>query len=89
MAEVAQKTNGKAIASLVLGVFALIGPYLGIIAAIIGIFLAVTSRKEIAASGENGEGIAMAGLICNIIAIVYQSIIIILAILGFALFGIL
>lgn len=69
----AQKTNGKAIASMVLGILAVIsiftgaGTILGLIFGIVGIILAVNAKKEITVSGDEGKGMATAGLVCSII----------------------
>ena len=69
------KTNGKAIASLVLGILSCIllfpknGAFVGIVLAIVGIVLAVKAKKEIEMSGEGGKGMATAGMVLSIIAL--------------------
>jgi hypothetical protein len=69
----AQKTNGKAIASLVLGIISILSiftgsfAFIGLICGIVGIILAVNAKKEIAVSGDEGKGMATAGLVCAII----------------------
>ncbi len=64
------KQNGKAIASLVLGIlgFCICGIILGAVA----VFLGLQARKEIAASNgtQGGDGLALAGLIVGGIAVV-------------------
>lgn len=68
-----QKTNGKAIASMVLGILAVVSiftgklAFIGLICGIVGIILAVNAKKEIAVTGEEGKGMATAGLVCSII----------------------
>jgi hypothetical protein len=69
------KNNGKAIASLVLGILSLVciwfgySALLGIVLAIVGIVLGNIAKKEIALSGEEGLGMAKAGVICSIIGL--------------------
>lgn len=69
-----KKNNGKAVASLVLGILAVltiftgIGAVVGLVLGIIGIIMGVNAKKEIDISGEEGKGMATAGLVCSIIA---------------------
>jgi DNA mismatch repair ATPase MutL len=72
-------TNGKAVASLVLGIASVVLMFFGwtaivsIILAIVGIILGVGARKEI---GPNeGRGLATAGLVCSIISLVLSAIV--------------
>lgn len=71
------KTNGKAIAALVLGIFgifmsfwsaAVIPAIIGIIVSIVGLILGVTARKE------QPSGMATAGLVLSIIALVLNVV---------------
>lgn len=75
--------NGKAIASLVLGILSLVlgccCTYLGIILGIISIILANLSKKD---SDGIMEGKAKAGMICSIVAIVFSVVSIILVLVG-------
>jgi hypothetical protein len=64
-----QATNGKAIASLILGICS-IALCLGIFAGIPAVILARMARREIAEGNGSGEGLAQAGLITGIIGIV-------------------
>ena len=79
--------QGKAIASLVLGIVALLGSwfYVGVILAIVGIVLALSARRD----GAEG-GLATAGLVISIIALALSGLWTICTILvctaGFALF---
>ena len=58
----ARQTNGKATASLVLGLVSLLIPILGILALIFG-FIA---RSEIGKNpNQTGDGMALAGIICG------------------------
>jgi hypothetical protein len=71
-------THGKAIASLVLGIVALVCAWLGwgalvaIAASIVGIIFAVGVRKNPEAAADHG--LALGGLICSIIALVPATI---------------
>ena len=57
-------TNGKALVSMVLGIVALVlsfipyGGFVGIPAAIVGLVFAIKAKKEIAATGAPGKGMA-------------------------------
>jgi hypothetical protein len=64
-------TNGMAIASLVLGIVGLVTMvcyFIGILPGILAIVFGVLARKQIRLTGEQGSGIATAGLICGWIA---------------------
>lgn len=73
-----QQTNGAAIASLVLGIVSIVFTFIffivGLICGIVGIVLAVKAKKEIAASGQGGSGVATAGLVCSIIGLTLSGI---------------
>ncbi|MGQ9536711.1 MAG: DUF4190 domain-containing protein [Actinomycetota bacterium] len=64
------KNNGKAIASLVLGIVGLF--FCPFICSLLAIVLGYSARKEIAASAglEGGEGLATAGLVMGCIGLV-------------------
>lgn len=81
------KTNGKAIAALVLGILAIIIPYIGFILGIIAIILGALSLKEIAKASEQGRGLAIAGLVCGIIGTALYALLILILIIGFITFG--
>lgn len=72
-------TNKKAIWSLVTGIFGLLCCGLAGIAAII---LGQQAKKEIAARGEGGGGMATAGVVLGVIALVWMVISLILAATG-------
>jgi hypothetical protein len=73
-------TNKKAIWSLVLGILGLL--CCGFIAGVPAIILANMAKKEIPARGEGGNGLATAGLVLGIIAVVWSVINLILALSG-------
>jgi hypothetical protein len=77
-----QPTNGKSIAALVLGILAVIIPYIGLIIGILAIVFGKISLNEIKKRGEQGKGLAIAGLVCGIVGTVLYAIIIIFLIIG-------
>ena len=75
-----QKTSGKAIASLVLGIIATcLAVYLGILLGIVGLILGILGMKEVNRSNGavTGKGLAIAGIILSSIGIVVQLVIVI------------
>ncbi|WP_322797658.1 DUF4190 domain-containing protein [Thermoflexus sp.] len=78
------RTNGKAIASLVLSLLGLVG-VLPIIGPIIGIILGNQAKAEIAQSGGafTGEGLAQAGVILGWVALGLSALGVICAVLAF------
>lgn len=78
-----KKTDGLAIASLVLGILSIVlvccNTYIAIVAGIVGIVLSVISKKN---NGKSGMGTA--GLVCSIVGIVLAIVMIILAVIGLA-----
>lgn len=79
------KTNGKSIAAMVLGILAIVIPYLGFIIGIIAIVFASISLKEIKRKQEQGKGMAIAGLVCGIVGTaIYALIILVIIIVFFA-----
>lgn len=75
------QTNGKSIASLVLGILSIVSPYIGILFGIIAIILSAISLKEIRTRYEEGRGLAIAGLVCGIVGTIIYTILILLFIL--------
>ncbi len=68
------QSNGKSVASLILGVLSLIMPAIGLLFAIIGLCLAISARRESNqqqpyAYAGNDRGLAKAGMVCSIIGI--------------------
>ena len=65
------QTNGLAIAGMVCGIVGLVGIciwWLGLPCAIVGLILSIMGRKKARATGTGG-GMAMAGIICSLIAL--------------------
>ncbi|EES71639.1 hypothetical protein POTG_03748 [Paenibacillus sp. oral taxon 786 str. D14] len=81
------KTNGKSIASLVLGILSIVIPYVGFILGIVAIVFASLSFKEIKRKGEQGKGLSIAGLVCGIIGTALYGIIIVIAIIAVLVFA--
>lgn len=77
------KTNGKSIAALVLGICSIVVPYLGFIIGIIGIVFASLSLKEIKRRGEQGKGMAIAGMVCSIIGTALYAILFLIVVIAF------
>ena len=67
-----QKTNGSAIASLVLSILGLFG-----IGSLLGIVFGHRARREIRASGgyEGGEGLATAGIVIGWVTLVLFALV--------------
>ena len=71
--------RGNAVASLVLGIIALVvawfgwGAIIAIVLSIIGIILGINGRKQL--TPEQGRGMATAGMVCSIIALVLSAIV--------------
>lgn len=69
-------TNGKSIASLVLGILSVITPYIGLLFGIVAIILSALSLKEIRNRHEGGRGLAIAGLVCGIVGTIIYALLI-------------
>lgn len=67
------KTSGKAVASMVTGITAVIIPCVGLVLGIIAIVLAAKARREIRQTGEKGDGLAITGLVTGIIGCVWNG----------------
>jgi len=74
------KTNGLAIASLVMGILALL--CLGALAGIPGVICGHMALGRIKTSGEGGQGLAVAGLIMGYIGIAWSIIALLLMAFG-------
>ncbi|MFD0960825.1 DUF4190 domain-containing protein [Paenibacillus chungangensis] len=81
------KTNGKAITALVLGILAIIIPYLGFIIGIVAIIFASLAFKEIKQRQEQGRGLAIAGLVCGIIGTAIYAVIILIFVVAIVAFS--
>jgi hypothetical protein len=84
-AKPAAKTDGKAIAALILGIFSF-APMVGWICAIVAIIMGAMSMKKINASGGalTGKPMAVIGLILGILGLVLGLIWTIVMIIGMA-----
>jgi len=74
-------TNGKSIAALVLGILAIVIPYIGLLFGIIAIIFSTLALKEIRIRQDQGRGLAIAGLVCGIIGTIIYAILILLFII--------
>ncbi|MBQ9902446.1 MAG: DUF4190 domain-containing protein [Clostridia bacterium] len=81
-------TNGKAIASLVLGIFSIITSsfVIGMVFGIIGCVLGVKARNEIP-EGAPGRGIATGGVVCSIIGAILGGIVLLTCICAVGIGG--
>lgn len=75
VAQASAGTNGKAIASLVLGIVGLTG--IPFVASIVAIALGYMARTEMQATGQAGGGLATAGIILG-----WVGLILVLAFIG-------
>jgi uncharacterized membrane protein len=80
----APPTNSKAVASMVLGILAII-PWLGFVLGIIGIILASKAFKEIDATAQSGRGMAVAGLVTSIVWTALYGILLLFTLFGYLL----
>ena len=83
-----QQSNGKALAGMILGIAALAMIriwWISIPAAIVGLILSNLGGKKAKEIGV-GKGMAKAGLIMSVIALALTVLIVILGVIGFALF---
>ncbi|MFD1175188.1 DUF4190 domain-containing protein [Paenibacillus puldeungensis] len=76
------KTNGKSIASLVLGILSIMLPYIGFILGIVAIVFSTISFKELKKSNDQGKGMSIAGLVCGIVGTVLYGLIILFVIIA-------
>lgn len=81
------KTNGKSIASLVLGILSIVIPYVGFILGIVAIVFSTLSLKEIKRTNEQGKGLSIAGLVCGIIGTALYGLIILFVVIALVAFS--
>jgi hypothetical protein len=74
-----QRTSGKAIAALVLGIVSMCVPYVGIVTGVIAIVFGVLGMKEVDRDPQTvkGKGMAITGLVLGAVALVLYIIVII------------
>jgi hypothetical protein len=68
------RINSNSVGTLVLGVLSIIIPIFGLILGFVGIYFYNKARKEMLITNEGGGGIALTGLICNVVGIIIQFI---------------
>ena len=66
------QTNTSSVISLTVGILSLLLPFVGSLLSIIGILFSIKAVKEINKTNENGMGLAIAGLICSILGVIWQ-----------------
>lgn len=72
------KTSGLATTSLILGILAILFNLI-FVPSILAIVFGIKARKRIAATGEGGAGMAMAGLVLGIIgAVLYLGVVVLI-----------
>ena len=64
------KTNGLAIAGMVVGIVGLVIGFWGIVP-LVGVILSGVALKQINETGDKGKGMAIAGLVCGLIGLVW------------------
>jgi hypothetical protein len=71
-------TNGSAVASLVLGIVGVLTcGYTFFIAPVLAVVLGVKARRQIRESGQQGDGMALAGIITGVIGLVVSAAIVV------------
>ena len=86
----AQASQGMAIGSLICGIASIVVFciwWLSIPLGIVAVVLAVMAKGKIARGEAGGAGLAKAGMICGIIGAVLSLLLVVLAIVGFTMFG--
>jgi len=78
--QVARRTNSLAIASLCCGIGQIIA---GAIAGIVAIVLGMVALRQINQTGENGRGMAVAGIVLGIVGIVLTVLLVIVILAAF------
>jgi hypothetical protein len=81
-----RQTNGKAVASMVVGIVSIVSCYLGVLVGPVAIVLAVMAKKDLKANPETqtGAGMATAGLITGIVGAVLWLAVDALIVVGIA-----
>lgn len=84
-----QTTNGKAIASLVLGILSIVSalpiPIIAPVFSILGLVFGIIALRDIKLSFQPGRGLAIAGIICSVVGL-FLVVVIILIFFVFAMF---
>jgi hypothetical protein len=85
----APKSSGLAIASMVLGIISLVifcSPFISFPCAVLAMVLGAISRSKISRGEASGAAMAMAGIVCGLIALILTSVLYI-GLLSFLHFG--
>jgi hypothetical protein len=77
------RTNGKAIAALVLGIISITPMGFGGILGILAIIFASLALREIKDRYEGGRGLAIGGLVCGIVSTVLYGFLFLIGIIQF------
>ena len=86
----ADQPKGMAIASMVLGIVAVVllcVAWISVPAAIVGLILGIVARKKVVAGEAGGQGMATAGIVLSIIALIIVIILLIAGASMLAIFG--
>jgi len=75
-------TSGKAVAALVLGILSIVLCYVGFVAGVIAIVLAVLAKRDIDRDGLDGRALATAGMVCGIVGTVVQLLLDVLVLIA-------
>jgi|GEM_PF-4284701 len=76
------RTNGRSVAALVLGILSLVLPGIGFLFGIAAIILGAIGIRETDRTGERGKGLAVAGLVCGLIGTVVYTVLFILILIA-------
>lgn len=85
--------KNKSIASLVLGIVAIVlawfgwGALVALVCGIVGVVLAAGCMKSLKAAGVKAPGMTIGGLVCSIVGLVLSAILFIVVICAVAVFG--
>jgi hypothetical protein len=78
---VTQKTNGMAVTGMVVGILSLVlfwASLLGLLLAVLGIIFSSVGMSQCTKTGQQGKGMAIAGLVCSLIATAFWVAIVII-----------
>ncbi len=79
-------TNGKATTAMILGIVSILTviiPFIGIILGVVGLIFGILGRKEIKRFNQEGNKMAVAGIICSVIGILLPIVLIVLTLMAY------
>jgi hypothetical protein len=82
-----QKTNGMAVTGMVIGILSLVlfwASLLGMLLAVLGIIFSSIGISQCGKTGQAGKGMAIAGLVCSLIAAAFWVAVVIIVASVFA-----